>query len=59
MKKRHKIIGDEMQEEMIGLLLAMSIVSKRLATRLQMLEGGNPDPAKKNKEVADDIGKGG
>ena len=56
-RKRHTKgeMQDEMQDEVVGLLTAISIVTKRLATRLRLLETGNPEPAKKIKEVADEI----
>ena len=38
MKKKKRIVDDEMQDEMVGLLTAISIVSKRLAKRLLMLD---------------------
>ncbi len=39
MVSKSKIFNTEMQHEMVGLLMAISIVSKRLAKRLLQLDG--------------------
>ena len=39
MNSKGKVVGREMQDEMVGVLTAISIVSKRLAHRLLHLEG--------------------
>ena len=38
MNSKDKVVGQEMQDEMVGVLTAISIVSKRLAHRLLQLD---------------------
>jgi hypothetical protein len=49
MSSNPKVLEKEMQDEMVGMLIAMSIVSKRLATRLSKLDE-NEQTAKSSKE---------
>jgi hypothetical protein len=48
MNHKVKVVGQDMQEEMVGVLTAISIVSKRLAARISQLDENN-DEDQKNK----------
>ena len=49
MNNNAKIVEKEMQDEMIGVLTAMSIVARRLARRLSELENQKSDPQQERK----------
>ena len=49
MKRKSKVLAKETQDEMVGVLTAISIVSKRLARRLS--DPGEDEPKNKRKST--------